>query len=98
MFWSMSFGWLRQPKFRIIHYVISEAPVSSFSFGGHLRQYWFVSIDIIVDDHFALGGVQAVKPAGILRERPTPGDWQGQEQCIETGVVETFPKITSSGD
>jgi hypothetical protein len=63
MLWTMFLGWLTQPKLSIVNDVVSEAPVSRFPFGGHLHEHRFVTIDVVVDDHFALGGVQAVKSA-----------------------------------
>jgi hypothetical protein len=69
---------------------IPEGSVSGLPFGGHLHEHRFVFINVVVDDYFALGGMQAVKPASILRERPAPGNRQSEKQRIKTGIVETF--------
>src|SRR5580700_3342587 len=98
MLWIRSLKWPTQPKPSIVHDVVTEAPVSGFPFGGHLHEHRFVPIDVVVDDHFALGGMQSVKPAGILRERSAPRDRQGQEQRVKTSIIEAFAKITTGSD
>ena len=48
-------------------------------------------IDKIDDPNVRLGGVLSMQAAGVLLQCAFPGDRHGQDQCIERGMVESFP-------
>jgi hypothetical protein len=43
--------------------------ISDASFCGHSGQNWDAHVDVVVDDHLALGVVETVQPAGMLGKR-----------------------------
>jgi hypothetical protein len=55
-------------------------------------------VDIVVDDHLALGGVEAVQPASVLGKRAFPRDRHGNEKGIETGIIEALAEIAPGRD
>ncbi len=55
-------------------------------------------VDIVVDDHLALGVVVTVQPAGILGKRAFPRDRHGKEKGIETGIIEPLAEIAPGRD
>lgn len=64
------------------------------TFRSHAGENRHAHINIIVDDHLALGTVETVQPARILGKRAFSCDRHGKEQGIKTGIVETLTKIS----
>ena len=71
---------------------IADCLISDAPFCGHSGQNRHAHVDIVADDHLALGVVETVQPAGILGKRAFPRDRQGKEKGIETGIIETPPR------
>jgi len=63
----------------------------------HLGQHRHEGVHIVDDRHRALAFVEPMEPSGILLNGAAPGDGQGQEQGVESSVVETLADVPSSG-
>ena len=63
----------------------------------HPRQHRHVEVGVVVHAHFTLAVIEAVQPAGILRNRPVPRNRQRQKKRIQPGVIKTLAHITASG-
>ncbi len=71
---------------RVGHGPISEAAIARLAPGRHLRKYRFVLIDVVENHDIALCGVQAVQPAGILREDAVPEIGMVRNRVSSTGI------------
>jgi hypothetical protein len=58
---------------------------------GHL------AIDIIMDDDLPLQVMKPVKTARILRQGSSPGDRHGEEERVQSLIVEAFAEISAGG-
>ena len=52
-------------------------------------------IDEIDDPNVGFGGMLPMQPARILPQRSFPRHGHGQDQCVERGMVKTFPDESS---
>ena len=78
--------------------LIPERPVPRAAPVGHLGQDWLQGIDVVVDDHLPLCGVDPMEAAGILRQRPSPRDRHGKEQRVEACIVEALAEVAPCRD
>src|SRR5674476_45176 len=77
-------------------YLVTDSLIPDATFRSHAGENRHAHINIIVDDHLALGIVETVQPARILGKRAFPCDRHGKEQGIKTGIVEALTKIAVS--
>src|SRR5450759_1868262 len=79
-------------------YLVTDSLIPDATFRSHAGENRHEHVNIIVDDHLALGIVEPVQPARILGKRAFPCDRHSKEQGIKTGVVKTLTKIASGRD
>ena len=65
-------GQLRVALGYVLRRVIAKTAVTRTAFGGHARQDGLAAIDIVVDHHLDLAGMQAMQSAGILGKSSLP--------------------------
>src|SRR5450759_5584833 len=63
-------------------YLVTDSLIPDATFRSHAGENRHAHINIIVDDHLALGIVETVQPARILGKRAFPCDRHGKEQGI----------------
>lgn len=69
---------------------VAHGSVGLRALGEHAAQYGNVGIDVVVDASFGLLRVRPVEPAGVLDDGALPCDRHGEQERVETGVVEAL--------
>lgn len=77
---------------------VAERPIPGPSLCRHPRQHGYRFIDVVEDERIGLPVVPPVQPSNVLRERSLPGDRHREEQCVKSGIVESFAEIAASGE
>ena len=69
---------------------IAKTAITRSAFSGHARKNRLATIDIVVDHHLDLVGMQTMQPSGILGKCSLPRNRHRQYQGIEWRVIEAF--------
>ena len=77
---------------------VVKSPIAGVSFGSHLRQHRFALVNVIVDDHFSLRCMEAMKSACILGEGSAPRYRDGEKQRIKACIIESLTEIATGRD
>ena len=77
---------------------VAKSPIAGVPFGSHLRQYRFALVNVIVDDHFSLRCMQAMKSACILGEGSAPRYRDGEKQRIKACIIESLTEAGGGVD
>ena len=76
-------------------YLVTNCLIASAAFRRHAGEDRHPHVGIIIYDHFTLGVVETMQPAGILSEGTFPSNWHGKKKGIEAGIIETLAEVTS---
>ena len=71
-------------------YRVAHGPIAAQSLFEHLGEHRHIAVDVVHHTHFGFRVMLAVQAAGILDQRAFPRDRHGEEQGVETGVVEAL--------
>src|SRR5512145_1664644 len=61
----------------------------------HPKQHRDFPVHIVIDSHLGLGRMMSMEPAAVLNQRPFPRDRQGEEECVESGIIEAFTDVAA---
>jgi hypothetical protein len=76
---------------------VADCFVSCATAVEHAREHGDVEVGVVVNLHHSLAVVEAVKSSGVLRDGAAPGDGHGEEESVESGIVEAFADKLSGG-
>src|SRR4030067_1047839 len=69
---------------------IAQYPIPLHPLFEHPGQPRDVPVHVVVDPYLLLVGEKAVQASCVLDQSPFPGDGEGEEERVETGIRETF--------
>ena len=68
------------------------------AFGVHAVENGNAHVDVVVEFDVVFAGVAAQQPPDVLHDPPFEREWEGEEQGVELGPVESFAEVGAGGD